>query len=965
MNLKYSKCLGLAAVLYFTANYSAQQASDTTSKEKTIEEVVVIGYGTQKKSNVTGAIASIKASDIEDIPAGKPEQVLQGRAAGVSVVTNSGQPGSGATVRIRGLTSFGAGGNDPMWVVDGIIVDGIGWLNQSDIESIEVLKDGASSAIYGVSAARGVVLVTTKKGKKGVLNLAYNGSFGTSQAARKLDLLNATQYATIINEGFANDNSPIRFTNPNMFGIGTDWQDTIFNTGDRQSHEVSINGGNDKSTYYASFGYFDQTGIVMGDISNYKRINARLNSTHKVLDVLTVGQTFLYTHQKSQGIGVNETFGGPLSSAINLDPTTPAVVTDWSQVNPANYTNAYIIRDPNGNPYGISPWVNQEMSNPLAYRYTQQGRYGWSDDFVGNVFAELKLTEGLTFKTTLNGKKSYWGSQGFTPKFYLSPTLSNLVNNNLNRVTQTKFEWSMENTLSYQKRLGDHNFNILLGQGVYRYNIGSGQSVTYSNIPVENWYEAAFYAVDAKSITASAWDTPQTRRASYFGRFIYDYQDKYLFTGTFRRDGSSKFLKYWGNFPSFSAGWNVHKEGFWKDNEIINTLKIRGGYGVLGNDAIEDFMYRSSLVSGSNYPNGEIDPTIIIGYSPNTLGNPNLKWEETAQSDIGADIRFLNDFTLGFDYYYKKTKDILRRVAIPGYVGVPTDPFANIGDMENRGVEFELGYKKNWQDFSLSLNGNFSASKNKVLRLEDDVEWREFAGLHSMGPVSRLQVGKPVGTFYGYTYSGVFQNQEQINSYTNSSGDLIIPNAKPGDFIWQDNNGDGKITQDDMVDIGSSLPKFTYGFTVNMNYKNFDLMVFAQGQGGNMLLQGLRRLDMLDANYQTAILNRWTGEGSTNDNPRLTRNDPNGNYTKMSKYYLQKGDYMRIKLVSLGYTIPKDVTTKFGANKVRIFVTGENLFTFTKYTGYDPEIAGGNEYGIDRAYYPQARTFLFGANIQF
>ncbi|SHK63079.1 SusC/RagA family TonB-linked outer membrane protein [Epilithonimonas mollis] len=966
MNLKYSKCLGLAAVLYFTANYSAQQqVNDTTSKEKMIEEVVVIGYGTQKKSNVTGAIASIKASDIEDIPAGKPEQVLQGRAAGVSVVTNSGQPGSGATVRIRGLTSFGAGGNDPMWVVDGIIVDGISWLNQSDIESIEVLKDGASSAIYGVSAARGVVLVTTKKGKKGVLSLAYNGSFGTSQAARKLDLLNATQYATIINEGFANDNSPIRFTNPSMFGIGTDWQDTIFNTGDRQSHEVSINGGNDKSTYYASFGYFDQTGIVMGDISNYKRINARLNSTHKVLDILTIGQTFLYTHQKSQGIGVNETFGGPLSSAINLDPTTPAVVTDWSQVNPANYTNAYIIRDLNGNPYGISPWVNQEMSNPLAYRYTQQGRYGWSDDFVGNVFAELKLTEGLTFKTTLNGKKSYWGSQGFTPKFYLSPTLSNLVNNNLNRVTQTKFEWSMENTLTYQKRLGDHNFNIMLGQGVYRYNIGSGQSVTYSNIPVENWYEAAFYSVDAKSITASAWDTPQTRRASYFGRFIYDYQDKYLFTGTFRRDGSSKFLKYWGNFPSFSAGWNVHKEGFWKDNDIINTLKIRGGYGVLGNDAIEDFMYRSSLVSGSNYPNGEINPTIIIGYSPNTLGNPNLKWEETAQSDIGADIRFLNDFTLGFDYYYKKTKDILRRVAIPGYVGVPTDPFANIGDMENKGMEFELGYKKNWQDFGFSFNGNFSTNKNKVLRLEDDVEWREFAGLHSMGPVSRLQVGKPVGTFYGYTYSGVFQNQEQINSYTNGNGDLIIPNAKPGDFIWQDNNGDGKITQDDMVDIGSSLPKFTYGFTLNMNYKDFDLIVFAQGQGGNMLLQGLRRLDMLDANYQTAILNRWTGEGSTNDNPRLTRNDPNGNYTKMSKYYLQKGDYMRIKLVSLGYTIPKDVTTKFGANKVRIFVTGENLFTFTKYTGYDPEIAGGNEYGIDRAYYPQARTFLFGANIQF
>ena len=345
MNLKYSKCLGLAAVLYFTANYSAQQVSDTASTEKTIEEVVVIGYGTQKKSNVTGAIASIKASDIEDIPQGKPEQVLQGRAAGVSVVTNSGQPGSAATVRIRGLTSFGAGGNDPMWVVDGIIVDGIGWLNQSDIESIEVLKDGASSAIYGVSAARGVILVTTKKGKRGALSLGYNGSFGVSHVARKLDLLNATQYATIINEGLVNDGQAPRFSNPSIFGQGTDWQDTIFNTGDRQSHEISINGGNEKSTYFASFGYFDQTGTVMGDISKYKRLNARLNSTHKVINFLTIGQTFLYTHQKSQGIGTNELFGGPLSSAINLDPTTPTVVTDWSLVNSANYTNQYIIRD--------------------------------------------------------------------------------------------------------------------------------------------------------------------------------------------------------------------------------------------------------------------------------------------------------------------------------------------------------------------------------------------------------------------------------------------------------------------------------------------------------------------------------------------------------------------------------------------------------------------------------------------
>lgn len=965
--MSIKKGLGLIAVLYFTSSFQAQVKSDSAAiKEKKIDEVVLIGYGTQKKSNVTGAIASIKSADIENIPGGKPEQVLQGRAAGVSVVTNSGQPGSSATIRIRGLTSFGAGGNDPMWVVDGIIVDGIGWLSQSDIESIEVLKDGASSAIYGVSAARGVVLVTTKKGKKGTLSISYNGSYGTSQVARKLDLLNATQYATIINEGFANDNLPIRYANPSAFGVGTDWQKTIFNTGNRQTHEVAINGGNEKSTYYASFGYFDQTGIVMGDMSNYKRINARLNSTHKVLDFLTVGQTFLYTHQKSQGIGVNETFGGPLSSAINLDPTTPTVVTDWSLVDPNTYpANVPLIRDENGNPYGISKYVNQEMSNPLAYRYTQKGKYGWSDDFVGNVFAELKLAQGLTFKSTLNGKKSYWGSQGFTPLFYLSTTLSNLINNNLNRVTQTKFEWSFENTLNYQRKFGAHSLNILLGQGVYRYNIGSGESVTYSDLPINYWYEAAFYASDAKNITAGAWDNTQSRKASYFGRLIYDYQDKYLFTGTFRRDGSSKFLKHWGNFPSFSLGWNVSKENFWKDNDIINSLKLRGGWGVLGNDAIDDFMYRSSLVAGSNYPNGQINPSIIIGYSPNTIGNPDLKWEQTSQTDIGADIRFLKNFNFGFDYYYKKTTDILRRVAIPGYVGVPQNPYANIGDMENKGLEFELGYKKNWEDFGLSVNTNFSTNKNKILKLEDNKDFIESGSLHSMGPVSLLQVGKSYNTFYGYTYSGVFQNQAQVNSYVNANGDKILPDAKPGDFIWQDNNGDGVINEKDRVDLGNSVPKFTYGFSVNMNYKNFDLSIFAQGQGGNKILQGLRRLDMLDANYQTAILNRWTGEGSTNDNPRITRADNNGNYSKMSSWYLQKGDFLRIKLVSLGYTLPKEVTSKFGANKVRIYLTGENLFTFTKYTGYDPEIAGGDEYGIDRAYYPQARSILFGTNIQF
>lgn len=621
MNLKYSKSLGIIAALYFTAGMHAQITDSL--KEKSIEEVVVIGYGTQKKSNVTGAISSLRAEDLEDIPAGRPEQVLQGRAAGVQVITNSGQPGSTATVRVRGITSFGAS-NDPLWVVDGIVVDGIGWLNQSDIEGIEILKDGASAAIYGVSAARGVILVTTKKGKKGKMLLSYNGSYGVGSTAKKLNLLNATEYATIINEGLANIGQGPRYNNPQSLGKGTDWQDVIFNSAERSNQEFSISSGNDKSTFYTSFGYFDQSGIVMGDISKYKRLTARINSTHKVLDFLTVGQTFAYTHTKSQGINENGEFGGPLASAVNLDPTTPVVVTDVSaQPFPNDYSNPYVVRDANGNPYGISHYVNQEMTNPLGFRYTQLGNYKYSDDFIANIFAELTFLKNFTFKSSINGKKAYWGSQNFTPLFYLSPTYSNVIKNSFNRVTQEKLEWSLENILTYKNTFGAHNFNFLLGQGYYEYDISSGNSTTYTNLPIDSWEDASFnFDVPSENQSVTAWDGIRTHKASYFARLIYDYDNKYLFTGTIRRDGSSRFgaNHHWGNFPSMSIGWNISNENFWPENKVLSSVKLRGGYGVLGNDQIGNFKFASFMVSGANYTNS--NDVIAIGYYPDTLENP-------------------------------------------------------------------------------------------------------------------------------------------------------------------------------------------------------------------------------------------------------------------------------------------------------------------------------------------------------
>lgn len=969
MNVKISRSLGFVAVLYFTANFNAQNTpTDTIQKEQKIEEVVMIGYGTQKKSNVTGAISSLKASDIEDIPAGRPEQVLQGRAAGVSVISNSGQPGSPATVRVRGITSFGAGSNDPLWVVDGIVVDNIAWLNQADIEGMEILKDGASAAIYGVSAAKGVILITTKKGAKGRLNFSYNGFFGVGSAAKKLDLLDASQYATIMNEANVNDGRDPLFSNPSSYGKGTDWQDVIFNSAQRSSHDFSISGGSDKSTFYTSFGLYEQQGIVMRDISNYKRLNARINSTHKVFDYLTIGQTFAYTHTKSQGINSNGEFGGPLSSAINLDPITPITVTNGisQQPFPSDYTNPYIVRDALGNPYGISHFVNKEMSNPLAFQQTQLGRYNWSDDMVANVFAEVKPINHITVKSSLNGKLSYWGNQGFTPKFYLSPSSKNDSFNNLFRETQKKFEWNIENTVNYQNKFGLHNLNVLLGQGYYEYNISSGQNVTYTNLPVNNWQDASFnFEIPQKDRSTNAWDGKETHKTSYFARVVYDYDNRYLFTGTMRRDGSSKFARayHWGNFPAMSLGWNVSNESFWPENNVVNSFKLRGGYGVLGNDAIDDFQYANFLIPGSNYSFG--DDNIHIGYAPSTLENPELRWEKTSQLNIAADLKLFKNFDLTVDVYKKKSTDILRRINLPGYLGLINNPWRNIGDMNNNGVEVSLGYKKNWDNFGISANGNLGFLKNEITRLEDDKIFENFASFQSMGAVSRLQVGSSYGSFYGFQNAGIFQTQAEIDAYRNANGGLIQPNAKPGDFKRTDVNGDGRINEDDYVNLGNSVPKYTFGFTLNMNYKNFDFMLFAQGQAGNKIFQGLRRLDIQDANYQTAILDRWTGAGTSNTIARVTRDDPNQNYTRMSDYYLQKGDYLRLKLVQIGYTLPKNISETIGASKVRFYVTGENLVTFTKYTGYDPEIAGGDTFGIDRAYYPQSRTFLFGANVQF
>jgi TonB-linked SusC/RagA family outer membrane protein len=934
-----------------------------------LEEVVVVGYGAQKKSVVTGAISSVKGSDLQSMPISRVEEALQGRASGLTIASSSGQPGSGSTVRVRGITTLN--NNDPLWVVDGVVVDngGIGYLNQSDIESVEVLKDAASQAIYGARAAAGVILVTTKKGKSGALQINYNGFFGTSAPAKKLDLLNAEQYATLRNESAVNAGAQPIFSNPAALGKGTDWQALIFNnSAKRQNHELSLSGGNDRSTYYLSFGYLDQEGIVATAISKYKRLNLRLNSTHKLAKWLTFGQNVGYAREKSIGLGnTNSEFGGPLSSAINLDPITPAVITDPAVAAAAPYTNIGIRRDANGNPFGISQYVAQEITNPLAYIQTRLGNYSWSDNFVGNGYLEAEPVKGLKLRSTLGAKLSFWGSESFSPISWLNATTIN-SQTSFTRGNNRKLDWNVENTISYNRVFNRHNVTLLLGQGAYQDNNSYGTSVTFFNIPVDNFDDASLnYKRPTDQRSSDGSEGALHKVSSLFARLNYDFDEKYLIQALIRRDGSSRFganHKY-GIFPSVSVGYVISRENFFPANNVVNFLKLRGGYGVVGNDAIGDFAFLSTIGSGRNYTFGT-SGSYVIGYSPNAPANPDLKWEQTSQTNIGIDATLFQKLSLTVEWFRKVTTDVLQNPRIPGYIGAISNPAANIADIRNSGVEIELGYSRKVGQVQLSLNGNVSFIQNKVTNLGRGVEYLSGGQTFqaSSYPITRTAVGQPISAFYGFQTMGIFQNAGEVDAYVDKNGAKIQPGAKPGDFRWADLNGDGKINDLDRTFLGNPTPTTTFGFTFNAAWKGFDLVVFGQGAAGNKIFQGLRRLDIQPANWQTKALGRWTGEGTTNAFPRLVNGDPNKNFLNPSDFYLENGSYFRIKTLQVGYTLPQVLSKKLGMQRARIYAMSQNLATITKYTGYDPEIGGG-VMSIDRGIYPQARSLMVGLNLGF
>lgn len=941
------------------------------SQSQGLNDVIVVGYGTQKKSVVTGAISSVKASDLDDQPVYRLEDALQGRTTGVSIAANSGQPGSTEQVRVRGITTIN--GNDPLYVVDGVVLDGGGldYLNPADIESIEVLKDAASQAIYGARASTGVILVTTKKGKAGTMRVSYDGFYGSQGPARKLHLLDAEQYATLRNESSLAGGKGVIFANPQSLGKGTDWQSQIFdNNASIMSHQLSISGGTDKSTFYTSLGYFDQNGIVADPISWYKRITARFNGAHKVTPWLNFGENIGYSYIRNQGLGnTNSEFGGPLSSAINLDPTTPVVITDPTILNDPNsiYNTKPVVRDAQGRPYAISNYVGQEETNPLAYIKTQQGNsYNWSHNFISDAYMSILPVKGLELKTNIGTKLAFWGTNSFTPIYYLNGSQGNVITNYY-RDAENLFIWDWENTASYNRHFGLHNVTALIGQSAWENNHAQING-NFQYMPVTSLSQATpNYSLPNADKVANGKDDVAHTLSSEFARVVYSYDERYLLEGQIRRDGSSRFgsnNKY-GYFPGGSIGWVVTRENFFPTSKALSFLKIRGSYGVTGNDNIGDFAYVSTVSGGRNYTLGN---NYEVGNSPNAPPNPDLKWEQTTQVDAGLDAVVLSNISVTLDLYNKKTTGMLLDQQLPLYVGSSANPPGNIGNMSNKGIELELGYNKKVGQVNLGLHANGSLMQNRVTSL-GITPFQTGAHIQSVQyELTRNQPGYSWNSFYGFKSEGIFQTQADVANYVNKAGQMIQPKAKPGDYKWADLNGDGKISDSDRTIIGNSIPTYTFGFTATAAWKGFDILIFGQGAGGNKLYQGLRRLDIQTANYSTAALRRWTGAGTSNNYPRLVDGDPNNNFIYPSAFYLESGAYFRIKNLQIGYTLPQSLLRKATLNKVRVYVSGYNLITFTHYTGYDPEIGGinnQNNVGIDRGFYPQARSFQAGLSVGF
>ncbi|MCU0357983.1 MAG: TonB-dependent receptor [Cyclobacteriaceae bacterium] len=943
-----------------------------TMDVRTLSELVVTGYATQEKKDLTGSVGTVKPVDLVSIPVGNVANQLQGRIAGVTVV-GDGQPGSTARVRIRGFASFT--NNAPLYIVDGVPTQDISTLNPNDIENLSVLKDAGAASIYGSRASNGVIIITTKRGTSGV-KVNFDMYYGTQNPGKQenrtgvKNMLTTQEYADLQwlvyrNDGF-NETHPIYgpSTNPTptlpSWAADTRWYDEITRSAPIQNYDLSMSGGNQDAKFYIGLNYFDQQGVVL---ENYtKRFAVRANSEFKIKDRVTVGENLTVSYRQSLGVGQLEE-GSPFQMGVyRTQPIIPVIMSQ--QVQGINY----LFRPGDFGGTGLAQRLGQS-SNVVADRTRAADNLNFDVRAIGSVFTDVKIMEGLNFRTTFGGtfQNGYYSNYTFATY----ERSENIGTPSLNEGAYYNSDWNWTNTLTYNKTFGSHKILAVGGYEAVKYGIGRGV----------NGIRAGFFsdAVSFRTLnngasivnTSSYFNTPVTL-ASLFLRADYSFADKYLLSATVRRDGSSVFGEEnrYGVFPSVTAGWRISEEGFLSGTEFITDLKIRGGYGTMGNQfganpANPFFLYGGSIAS-SFYDITGSGTGSVQGFRPTRIGNPAAKWETNITTNIGFDAGlFDNKLEIVFDWYSKVTEDLLFTPELPGTAGGAGAPAVNIGSMKNTGIDLQLIYRKNFtNDFRFESNLVFTTYKNTITGLAPGFEFFDSGGSR-IGPFARNAVGNPVSSFFGYQVLGLFQSASEVASAPTQDG------AAPGFFRFADINEDGIIDQDDRTFIGNPNPDFTYGLNLSLGYKNFDLTMFFLGSQGNDIFnynkwwtdfwpsfQGQKSRELLN--------NSWTPERTNTNVPRASQESNFSTNTQSTSYYIEDGSFLRLKNIQLGYNLPKNAIAKAGLSNARVYVQGVNLFTITGYSGLDPELSGADTaFGIDAGNYPLVKQFLFGINLGF
>ena len=909
---------------------------------KTLDEVVVIGYGVQKKADLTGSVANINTEKLNTQSNANIGQALQGKIAGVDIVSQGGAPGSGTRIMVRGIGTLNNA--SPLYIVDGMYMNSIDHINPNDIASIDVLKDASSAAIYGSRAANGVIIVTTKEGSntegKPIIDLSVN--LGISTASKFLDMLDAKGWAEVTTIARQAIGKPALDMATDLANKpDNDWQDIMFRPALMQNYNLSVKGGGKYSTYYTGLGYFNQDGIVKG--TNYQRYNIQSKNDYK-RGIFSAGTNLIISFSHDKPLH-QELRGGMIGTILQSVPT----LEKYDDTREGGY----------GGTYGDV--VN--IPHPLAIIDDNiMDRYNENVKIFANLYAQIELFKGLKYKLNLTPDFSFERYKNYLNKYDFG-----LATNSITQLTERQRRRRnilVENLLTFDRTFGEHKISALAG---YTYQDSRFRHIQAYGEGLPQGLEEIDAATTNRSNEGNSWRSVLT---SILGRVFYSYQNKYLFTATIRRDGSSKFGKNnrYGYFPSFSLGWNVAEEKFMENVHWLDQLKLRGGYGVLGNQEIDNYQYSSTITTGINYPDG--NGGLLQGAFPKNFANPDIKWEETAMTNVGIDfMAFNNRLSLTADYYVKNTKDILLTVPIPISSGGANDPIRNAGKIRNNGFEFNLGWMDQPNpDISYGINLIGSFNKNKVIAMGSESGSIKGGSTNQNITTSETKAGYPIGGYWLISTAGYFNSQEEVDAYA-KDGKKIQPAAEPGDIKFVDANNDGVINDDDRVFQGSPFPDFTFALNGNMRYKNFDLSIGLQGVLGNKIYNATRQTleDVTKgSNFLASCLDYWTPGNKNASHPRLTWDDPNRNTRAESDRYLENGSYLRLRSVQLGYTFPQ-TWFKGAIQHARVYINAENLFTITSYSGYSPDVNADNANyrGFDNFIYPTNRTFMLGLNVTF